>query len=77
MVNLAIEAGGFDYKTREELGKALADRFGLQHEVVNQDWTSIEGHGNTVWVNFRINVRMTGSEFNELFKVAQERAAQR
>jgi hypothetical protein len=74
MVNLAVEAHSLDAKTRVELGKAIADRHGVNHHVTEQEWSAMEGHDRTVWVRFTTLVRMSEVEFNELFAVARERA---
>lgn len=75
MVNLTYEVGRLEAKTKEELGKALADRFGVNHHTTEQNWSAMQGQDNTVWVRFTTIVRVEGQEFNELFAVARDRAA--
>ncbi len=74
MVNLAMEAHRLEADANMELGKALADRFGVNHHVTEQDWSAMQGQSNTVWVRFTTLVRVPGEEFNELFEVARHRA---
>lgn len=56
-----------------ELGKALCDRLGLDHNSTLRDYET-EGAGNTVWVSMTTTKAMSLDEFNELVKVAAERA---
>ena len=65
----ANQATRFD----EELGKALCDRLGLRHNDTLREWSS-EGSGETVWVTMTTMKAVTLDEFNELCKVAAERA---
>jgi len=56
-----------------ELGKALCDRLGLDRNSTLQDYET-EGAGNTVWVTMSTMKAMSLDEFNELVRVAAERA---
>lgn len=66
-----------DQTTRfdEELGKALCDRLGLRHNDTLREWSS-ESAGKTVWITMTTLKAVTQEEFNELCKVASERANQ-
>lgn len=66
-----------DQTTRfdEELGKALCDRLGLWHNDTLREWSS-ESAGKTVWVTMTTMKAITADEFNDLCKVAADRATQ-
>jgi len=56
-----------------EFGKALADRLGLRHNDTIREW-SAESSGDTVWVTMQTIKAIPLDEFNELRRVASERA---
>ena len=60
----------------EELGKAVADRLGLNHNTTGMEW-SAEGaaRGDSVMVKMTTFKMLSQAEYNELIAVALNRAA--
>lgn len=62
----------------EELGKAVADRLGLDHNTTLMEWDADRSKANgAVWVTMTTGRLLTNAEFTELQNVAQERASTR
>lgn len=60
---------------QEELGKALADRLGLNPDTTLMEWDA-EGRGRHVFITMTTMKPMPIDEYNELILVAMERAKQ-
>lgn len=60
----------------EEFGKAMADRLGLPHDMVFQDWTVEAGGQQSVIVKMEVVKVMSEAEMRELRRVAAARAVE-
>ena len=56
-----------------ELGKAICDRFGLNHNTTLEDYTT-ESAGKTVWITMTTMCGISADEYAELVQVANKRA---
>lgn len=66
-------AGTETSPVHDELGKAVADRLGLNHDSTHKDW-QVKGYGNNVYLTMTTQAFMTAEEFEELRVVAVRRA---
>ncbi|UVK58461.1 hypothetical protein SEA_GLOBIWARMING_69 [Arthrobacter phage GlobiWarming] len=60
----------------DELGKALCDRLGLNHNTTSQDWHVENINPKTVFVTMTTVAAIPVDQYNDLVKVAAERARQ-
>lgn len=69
-------AATLDSRFGDELGKAILDRAGLNHNSISKDWKAESTGRGGAFVTFNAIVVLSREEWAELQQVANERAAQ-